>query len=137
MKREYKDRIRAMQPFHVAQPEQHPLAFLDATNNFSKHRFLAEAAINRFQLAVAVGWERPLPENATLEASRPRNPEIREGVVILAFRPSPPDLKLTLDNPMVNAGIGFDTGIEQPRSFPDLPAAVRTVVERFEDVFGR
>jgi hypothetical protein len=136
MRNEYIDRIRAMQPFHDAQPNQHPLAFLDKTNNFSKHRFLAEAAVNRIQLAVAVGWEQPLPENATLEVIKPRNPEIRAGVVIFAVRPSPQDMKLTLEIPMMKAGIGFDTGIEQSGDFPDLPAAVRTVVDGFEDVFG-
>lgn len=33
------------------------------------------------------------------------------------------------------AGTSFDLGIEGLRDFPNLPAAVRAVVDRFNDVF--
>ena len=135
MDAEYVNRIRELQPFHDDRPEQHPLTFLDDANNRTKHRFLAQAAVNRVQLAVAIGFERPHPDGVTL--ARPRDPEIREGAVIFAVRPDPPDTRITLEIPQLKAGISFDTDVKEPRDFPDLTAAVSAVVDRFADAFAR
>ena len=135
MNSEYVSRIKEVQPFNEAQPDQHPLAFLNEANNRIKHRFLAQAAVNRFMLLVSISWEPPRPENASLKASKPRNPEIREGAVILSLRPDPPDWKVTIGLGEPQAGTSFDLGIDGLTDFPDLPAVVRTVVHRFDDVF--
>jgi hypothetical protein len=135
MNREYVSRIKEVQPFNEDQPHQHPLAFLDEANNRVKHRFLAQAAINRFRLLVSISWKPPRPKNASLELSKPRNPEIRKGAVIFSLRPDPPDWKVTIGLGEPQAGTSFDLGIDGLTDFPDLPAEVRTVVRQFDDVF--
>jgi hypothetical protein len=135
MNREYVSRIKEVQPFNEAQSDQHPLAFLDEANNRTKHRFLAQAAVNRFILLISISWEPPRPGNASLKASKPRNPEIRKGAVILSLRPDPPDWKVTIGLGEPQAGTSFDLGIEGLTDFPDLPAVVRTVVHQFDDIF--
>lgn len=136
MKPEYVSLIREVQPFNEAQPDEHPLAFLDEANNRTKHRFLARAAVNRFQLLASISWEPPRPENARVKISLPRDPEIRKGAVILSVRPDPLDWKITMELGESKAGTSFDLGIDGLTDFPDLPAAVRTVVHRFDDVFA-
>jgi hypothetical protein len=131
---EYVSRIKEVQPFNDAQPDEHPLAFLDEANNRTKHRFLAKAAVNRFIGMIEVGWEPPRPANASLKI-RPSDPEIREGAVIFSVHPEPRDWTITVRLREARAGTSFDLGIEGLTDFPDLPAAVRTVISRFNDVF--
>ena len=135
MRPEYVSRIKEMQPFNDAQPDEHPLAFLDEANNRTKHRFLARAAVNRFIGLIEVEWEPPRPANASLKI-RPYNPEIRVGAVIFSVRPEPPDWNITVKLKEAKAGTSFNLGIEKPGDFPDLPATVRAVVDRFNDVFA-
>jgi hypothetical protein len=135
MKPEYMSRIKELQPFNEAEPDQHPLAFLDEANNRTKHRFLARAAVNRFRLLVSILCQQPQPENASMVICGPRNPEIGRGAVILSVRPDPPDWKIMMEFGEPKAGTSFDLGIGGLTDFPDLPTAVRAVIYRFDDVF--